>query len=102
MVNPHQYSTEIHELLKKYPFSTPLVADDFELLPLYHIDTALSILCDRKNLKHRLAVFRTTYLLEDFMNLSMCSLLERVGVNFIENLIKSLKGLIVAYETEKT
>ena len=98
MSSPHSYAMEIRELLRKDPFCTSFFADDFELLPLSHIDTVLSVLQGNKRMQQSLAAFRITYLTEELINLSMRSLLELKGVHFAENLITSLKGLLEAYK----
>ena len=102
MLNPHYYSMQIHKIFKTYPFATSLTVDDFELLPLYHIDTLLSTLYGSNDMKHPLSTFYTTYLTKDIIDLSMRSILEKNGTTFVENMILSLKKLALRDIGDKT
>ena len=96
MPSPRSYALEIREILKAHPLGISATIDSIELLPLQHIDTALSaIQCAR--LRQQLSDFRATYLTEDIKNLSMRLLNERCGNPFLENLISSLKALVKSY-----
>ena len=90
----HQANCELEAILKKLAWCEQITQAEIEIKPLKIIQKALSFMKSKANLKNQLMTFEETYVLNNLIELSMVELIEQEGIDYINNMINSLKNLI--------
>lgn len=94
----HQTNCELEAILKKLAWRGQITQAEIGIKPLKIIQEALSFVKNKANLKNHLMTFEETYILNHLIELSMVELIEQEGIDYINNMVNSLKKIINLYQ----
>ena len=95
----HDMNCEIQAILQKLVWCKQITHTEIGKTPLTIIQDALSFLYNDEKLKNQIITFEATYTLDALINLSMVELIEQEGIDYINNMVNSLKKIINLYQS---